>query len=295
MVAAYPYVNIPFIRTNIGEFGAKVGMGVAFFNKKAPGLGSYVACNIGIGLNGKINLTDRCALTIDATYNPITNGNIYGTNATMNIFYGAVGAYVRLGDSNYRLPRARRAENLQYKFMINTTASMSFKYLEDRFTNGKYNDKYKSAMQATAHIDYLHKITNCWATGGAIDAIITSNGLRLGLAYANGFTMGRFTGLIDAGMNLFEQKNENGKNKLSSFEFNEFKFLAAKGSDRKKYQSATGTLYLRAGLRYRLIDNIYIQISGRTFVHSFDCAEFGIGYSIPYTVKRRTYTRTKIR
>ena len=287
MVAAYPYINLPIYSSNIGEFAAKFGMGIAMFNKKAPGLGSYAAFNFGLGINGKINLNRHLALTIDATYNPITNGNIYGTNATMNIVYGALGIYYRMGNGDYKKPRIRRAENLPYKFMINATASMSFKFLEDRFIGNEYNPYYKGAMEATAHIDGLAKVTNCWATGPAIDAVITQPGMRLGIAWANGFTMGRFTGLIDAGLNIFDtQYNEEGKSEIKMFELNEFKYFSAKGEELKKLENAPGTLYMRVGLRYRLIDNIYIQVSGRSFIHAFDCAEFGIGYSIPYSTSR---------
>lgn len=275
MTAIYPYVNLPFYRSDAGEIGAKIGMGVALFNKKAPGLGSYAAFNFGLGINGKINLNRHWAITLDATYNPITNGNIYGTNATMNIFYGALGICYRMGNGDYKKPRIRRAENLPYKFMINATASMSFKFLEDRFVNGMYNDQYKGAIQATAHIDGLAKVTNCWATGPAIDAVMTSGGMRLGIAWANGFTMGRFTGLLDAGMNVYDQETE--------VYFAEFKAIAG---DWKTYEQVNGTLYMRLGLRYRLIDNVYIQVSGRSFLHAFDCAEFGIGYSIPYSTAR---------
>ena len=283
MIAAYPYVNLPIYTSSAGEFAAKVGMGVALFNKKAPGLGSYAAFNFGLGLNGKINLNRHWALTIDATYNPITNGNIYGTNATMNIAYGALGVYYRMGNGDYKKPRIRRAESLPYKFMINATASISFKYLEDRFIGEKYNPAYKGAMQATAHIDGLAKVTNCWATGPAIDAVITQPGMRLGIAWANGFTMGRFTGIIDAGLNIFDTElNDEGKAELKMFALNEFKYF----SKPKEYENAPGTLYMRAGLRYRLIDNVYIQVSGRSFIHAFDCAEFGIGYSIPYSTSR---------
>ena len=283
MIAAYPYVNLPIYRSNIGEFAAKFGMGVVMFNKKAPGLGSYAAFNFGLGLNGKINLNNHWALIIDATYNPITNGNIYGTNATMNITYGALGVYYRMGNGNYRKPRVRRAESLPYKCMINATTSMSFKFLENRFIGEKYNSEYKGAIEATAHIDGLAKVTNCWATGPAIDAVITQPGIRLGIAWANGFTMGRCTGIFDAGLNIFNsQLNKEGKAELKMFAFNEFKYFTKP----EEYENTPGTLYIRAGLRYRLIDNVYIQVSGRTFLHAFDCAEFGIGYSIPYSTSR---------
>ena len=89
--------------------------------------------------------------------------------------------------------------------------------------------------------------------------------------------------IYNAGLNIFDtQLNEEGKPELKIFELNEFKYF----SKPKEYENTPGTLYMRAGLRYRLIDNVYIQVSGRTFVHAFDCAEFGIGYSIPYSTSR---------
>ena len=270
MVAAYPYVNLPFYRSTNGEIGAKLGMGVAFFNKKNPGLGSYAAFNFGLGINGKIKLTRHCDFTLDLTYNPITNGDIYGTNATMNIIYGALGISYRMGNGDYKLPRMRRAESLPYKFMINATASMSFKRINE-------NKELGQAMQTTAHIDGVAKVTNCWATGAAIDAVFEKDGARMGIAWANAFTMGRFMGLIDAGMNIYDEKS--GAFKLYEFEC----LLNNKWSE---YERENGTLYMRLGVRYKIMDNIYVQVSGRSFLHAFDCAEFGIGYSIPYSTAR---------
>ena len=286
MIAAYPYVNIPFYRSNTGEIGAKVGMGVAFFNKLNAGLGSYAAINFGFGINGKINLSDKIALTIDATYNPLTNANIYSPNSQMNIVYGALGIYYRMGRDKYRLPINRRPEDLEYKFMINGTASMTFRELNTNKETG-------NAMQATIHIDGLKKSTNCWATGAAIDAVIMNDGIRMGIAWANGFTMGRVTGLLDAGINIYDkQKDLNGKSQ--TFKFNEFKYFSASGEKQKEYEKLNGSLYLRLGARYRIINNFYIQVSGRSFLHAFDCAEFGVGYSIPYdTSKKTSYNRRR--
>lgn len=263
MVAAYPHVHIPIYRSDIGQLGAKVGMGIAIFDKTSMGLGSQAAFNFGLSINGKIYVSRRTSLSFDATYNPMTNGNIYSPNSTMNIFYVAIGASHALGYENYRQPKVYRLEDLEHSWMFNISASISFKNI-NKSTN------LNQSILGTLHADGLKKITNCWSTGPAIDFIYAvSNDIRLGLAWANGFTMSRATGIIDIGIHVFDTQNE-------AFAFNEIKYFTQKNG--KEFEKLNGTLYARLGLRYRIWDNINIQVSIRSFLHTFDCAEFGIGY-----------------
>ena len=48
MLAAYPHVNIPIHRSDIGQLDAKAGMGITVFDKKSVGLGSYAAFNFNV-------------------------------------------------------------------------------------------------------------------------------------------------------------------------------------------------------------------------------------------------------
>ena len=61
MLAAYPYINWNFVQTEVVEFGAKVGMGAAFFNKTNAANGGYVAAYLSAGLNLQFNINKNAA------------------------------------------------------------------------------------------------------------------------------------------------------------------------------------------------------------------------------------------
>lgn len=263
MVAAYPYVNWNFVRTDVVEFGLRTGMGAAFFNKTHSANGGYVAAYLAAGLNLLFNVSQNAAITLDFGYNATNNGEIFLPNSTLNMVYGSLGFRYRMGNSSYTRPHINRADNLPYKFMINATIGAGFR-----------NDKVDKMpeVQSNMHADILWKITNCYALGPGADLGFTPKGIRLGLALSNAFTMGRVTGLIDAGYYLYDKVAiKNGyKGLWYNFDPN----------------TVDGPLYMRAGLRVRIFDNIYAQVIGKTHLYRFDYIEFGLGYSIPYSTSR---------
>jgi hypothetical protein len=125
MIAAYPHVNIPIYRSDIGQLEAKAGMGISVFDKKSIGLGSHAAFNFNIGICGKVYVSRRSSLALDLTYNPITNGNIYSPNSTINIFYAGIGISHALGHENHRTPKVYRLSDLTFSWMFNISASAS--------------------------------------------------------------------------------------------------------------------------------------------------------------------------
>ena len=274
MLAAYPHANIPICRSDVGQLDAKAGMGITVFDKKSVGLGSYAAFNFNVGISGKVYLSYRTSLAIDVTYNPITNGNIYSPNSTINIFYAGIGVSHALGYENYRTPKVYRLTDLEFSWMFNFSASASFK-------NINHQKNFNNSIQGTLHIDGLKRITNCWSTGPAIDFIYTMNdGMRLGTAWANGFTINRITALVDVGINILDTQT-------GSFAFNEIKYFTEK--NKKQYESLNGTLYARVGARYCIWKNLNINVSLRSFLHAFDCAEFGVGYYFTKKSEKEQY------
>lgn len=263
MLAVYPYVNWNFVRTDAIEFGLKTGMGAAFFSKTHAANGGYVAAYLSAGLNFQFNINKNAAIALDLGYNATNNGEIYLPNSTMNMVYGALGFRYRMGSSSYSYPRISRADNLPYKFMINASVGAGFR--NDR------RDKLPE-VQSNVHADIIWKTTNCYAVGPAIDLGFTPNGMRLGVALANAFTMGRVTGLIDAGYYVYDKVAQNNGFKGFWYKFDP--------------NETDGPLYLRAGLRVRIFDNIFAQVTGKTHLYRFDYIEFGIGYSIPYSTAR---------
>ncbi len=260
MLAVYPYVNWNFVRTNAVEFGIKTGMGIAFFNKTNIGNGAHAAAYLSAGLNLQLNINRNAAVALDFGYNATNNGEVFLPNSTMNMVYGALGFRYRMGNSPYSYPRITRADNLPYKFMINASVSAGFR--SEKF------DEFPG-VQSNVHGDILWKMTNCYALGPAIDLGFTPNGMRLGVALANAFTMGRVTGLIDAGFYAYDKVAQNNGFKGIWYSFDPNK--------------VDGPLYLRAGLRVRVFDNVFAQVTGKTHLYRFDYLEFGIGYSIPYS------------
>jgi hypothetical protein len=264
MIAAYPYINWNFVRSEFVEFGLKTGMGAAFFNKTNAANGAYIAAYLSAGINLQFNINKSAAFTLDAGYNGTNNGEIFLPNTTMNIIYGSLGFRYRMGSAGYSRPKMSRADNLPYKFMVNAA-----------FDGGFRNEKLgkQPEVQSNIHGDILWKITNCYALGPGVDLGFTPNGIKLGLAVSNAFTIGRVTGILDAGYYLYDKvaiKNNGGYKFWYKFDPN----------------VVDGPLYLRAGLRVRVFDNIFVQVTGKTHLSRFDYIGFGVGYSIPYSTAR---------
>ena len=263
MIATYPYVNWNFVHTEVVEFGLKTGMGVAFFNKTNAANGGYIAAYLSAGINLQFNINKSAAITLDAGYNATNNGEIFLPNSTMNIVYGSLGFRYRMGSATYSQPKMSRADNLPYKFMINAS-------LDGGFRNERRNKDPE--VQSNIHGDILWKITNCYALGPGVDLGFTPNGVRLGLAISNAFTMGRVTGLIDAGYYLYDKVARNNGLKGLWYKFDP--------------NYVDGPLYMRVGLRVRVFDNIFVQATCKTHLSRFDYIGFGVGYSIPYSTAR---------
>ena len=264
MIAAYPYISWQIVRTEVVECGPKLGLGAAFFNRTNAVNGGYVSAYLTAGFNLQFNVNKNAALNLEVGYNATNNGEVYLPNSTMNIIYGSFGFRYRMGSAAYSHPRITRADNLPYKFMVNATIDAGFR--NDR--KGKQPE-----VQSTIHGDILWKISNCYALGPGVDLGFTPKGTRLGLSISNAFTIGRVIGIIDAGYYLYDKIaiDMNGGYKFW------YKF------DPKQVD---GPFYLRAGLRVRIFDNIYFQVTGKTHLQKFDYVGFGFGYSIPYSTAR---------
>lgn len=259
MIALYPYIHWQLLRSEHVEFGAKLGMGASFFSKTNQTNGAHAGVFFATGLNLQFNVNKISAITLEVGTNHTNNGEIFLPNYTMNIFYASLGYRHQLGKDVYKEPnKARYIPDLKYDFMINNTLSAGVRY---------NSPTAPLVTKFSYHGDILWKITNCYAMGPGLDFGYAPDDIKLGLTFSNALTMGRLTGVVDGGFYLYD--SEAIKAGYSDFIYYKF--------DNNK---ADGKLFLRAGVRYRIVKGLYAQATIRTHINKFDYIEFGVGYSI---------------
>lgn len=312
MFAIYPYALWHFAKTQKFEFGVKLGFGVAGTTKKNIANGSYVSGYVSTGIDAQFNLRNDYAVAVELGTNHLNNCDIKFPNSTMNIVYMTVGMRHRFG-RYYRTPHARHANGLPYTMMVNITASGGGKaaYFVDNHT----------AFCGSFHTDALWKITNCYALGIGADAFYNStfvrqgtngdksytdkithsqyfiendnmsNKFRVGIAINNLFTMGRIGVIFDWGIYLYDPIRNAYPNEGTTARRRNFFYPYNPNKE-------DGWNYFRAGMRCRLYDNLYTQVSIKTHLYRIEFAEIGIGYSIPMRenvhMNRRTRKFNKI-
>lgn len=285
--AVYPYMLWTVARSRYFDFGIKTGLGIAFMTKGGYGfdgdgnatcIRGYAGGFANVALEGKIKVSELGALTIEGGGQWINNGEVLLPNFTANIFYGSIGYQHRLSSGTYRFPRKRyRSEHLKEEIIVNIM-------LAGGGLSSKYTGK-TICPTGTFHTDVQFKVNNVYTTGVGLDAFYNgvykyrfnpnenrdaefAKRMRAGMAWNNSFYIGRITLLADMGFYLYDPVKDN---------------YGHKGKPFYGYNPSEedGWLYLRAGVRCRIYDNLFAQASIKTHLLRIDYMEFGLGYSIP--------------
>lgn len=295
MIAMYPYLKWDLLSLSQFNLGLKTGVGIAALTKKNDILDGYISGFVNLGLEARINFSRVSTLTIEIGTHHLNNANMWLPNHTLNNIYGAVGYHHRLGNGTYRRNGKVRIAPLDYMTMVNLYVSGGG--VEYYLKNG-----FNALPIGTIHADFLGKVTNCYATGVGLDLFYNgtfmkqqygiasdklstalydipddklSNKLRLGLSWGNAFTMGRMTALLDLGIYLYDPiKNcyhDKPKDRGMIYSYDP--------------DEEHGWLWMRAGLRFRVVDNLFLQAAVKTHIGRIEGLEFGIGYSIPMKTK----------
>lgn len=307
-VAAYPYMTWSIARSRFFDFGIKTGLGFAFLSNGGYGIDEngnktcmrgYVAGIANVAFEGKIKIDDISTISIEGGGKWINNGEFLLPNYTTNIYYGSIGYQHRLTYGYYHAPRPRfRDESLQQQFAVNVMLAGGGKGYQ-------FTDK-SLAPVGTFHAGIQFKGTNVYMTGVGFDIFYNgiyikqgkrgnydyndhvtyssyfiennnfANKMRVGVAWGNSFIIGRVSLLADIGIYLYDPVKDfyaslNGEKRGMFYSFDP--------------QTQDGWLYLRAGVRCRIYDNLFAQVSMKTHLLRIDHFEFGLGYSIPFRKK----------
>ena len=317
--AVYPYLAIPLGNPKKTYFHFKMGLGLSVNTKTfnmtdtLGGIKSPLAnSSIGSILNGFMLLGVDCVVPItkgfyfnaNAGYNHMSNGNIFQPNAGFNIVFLTVGASYRFD----HCPRCEKPlppkESFPYNFAANVTIAAGTREL--------YYKDSKRYVIGSIHAGVTYQVAPFYAVGGGLDFFYDGafnqqgytsgmtkaekaeqqmhttynryyienenfiNKVRVGISLNNEFPISRVTILFDWGVYLYDplknaytHKKENNINSVGIL----YKY---------DIQKEDGWNYFRLGLRCRLYDNLYAQVSVKTHLQKAEFIEFGLGYQFPF-------------
>jgi hypothetical protein len=132
-------------------------------------------------------------------------------------------------------------------------------------------------------------LIDCTTCGAEKDVEYTfGQKVRAGIAMNNEFKFGAVTAIVDWGVYFYNPARH------IYYDYHYDNFGKVLSNDRPLlYTTPNGAggeeanNYIRFGLRYRVLDNIYLQASAKTHMHICEYIEFGLGYQIPFFKKDR--------
>ena len=119
--------------------------------------------------------------------------------------------------------------------------------------------------------------------------------VRAGIAMNNEFRFGVVTAIVDWGVYFYNPS----RHIYYDYHMDNYGTVAPKRD--LFYESPYGAgaeeafHYIRFGLKYRVMDNLYLHTSAKTHLHICEYIEFGLGYQIPFLKKsNRTEGKSNI-
>lgn len=292
-----------------------------------PTVNTIFGCPINVYLNAGLNLNipinEHLSAGGEFGYFHISNGRTNMPNIGMNSIYGSVGLTTSFNTDVKKEPVD--FPDLPYDWSINVTGAVGKhksaiadpnKFLISSFHTGavySVNNWYGLGLGVDVFFnDAITKFTdrNLYCAGEYdIDGVIVDcttcakdkdvdysfrQKVRAGVAMNNEFRFGVVTAIVDWGVYFY--------NPSRNFYYDYHK--AHHGSvapERPLIYDSSGAggeeafHYIRFGLKYRVMDNLYLHTSAKTHLHICEYVEFGLGYQIPFLKKsNRTEGKSNI-
>lgn len=316
--SVYPYILIPAIRQKSLELEVKIAAGLSMVSEHwytqedtdpdhyhdattNTTFGSYLNAYLNAGLDLNIPLSRNLALNAEAGYIHMCNGRMAMPNVGANLLYGGVGILATINPTE-------KVEPLQfpdrpYGWCLNFTASAG--------THAAAIADEHNFLISSLHAGAVYYLNNWYGVGAGFDVFYngavtnetdrslyckhhtytTKDKIRGGIALNNEFKFGELTAIVDWGVYLFnpsrnlylDRHYEYGcdyKNPLF------FKTMGA-GSEEAFH-------YWRMGVKYRVWDNLHLQVSAKLHLHICEFVEFGLNYQIPFLKKENRQNGAKI-
>ena len=166
VVAIYPFVSFPIIRSKSNYFGFRLGVGLGYLTKKFDPITNYKNIAIGSHVNVAINLmleyrkqlSKSTALTAGFSLIHFSNGSTATPNYGLNLPMLSVGVSQRLSEPNSKI--AQRKASIppwSYKpnkiYIFNILAGYATKNMGDEF--GERFDVYMASFSALKYFNEI--------------------------------------------------------------------------------------------------------------------------------------------
>lgn len=277
--------------------------------------GSYLNAYLSAGVNMNVPVTKYLALGAEFGFFHMSNGRTCMPNIGVNALYGSVGVTTTFNSQASRKPLT--FPDQPYGWALNVTGSMGV-------YKAKMSDPGRFPI-SSLHAGAVYHVTNWYAVGAGVDVFyngsVTKNtthdlycdGLyeidgvdvecttcgnesgtdfllkqkvRAGVAMNNEFKFGLVTAILDWGLYFYNPYRHL---------YNDY-HLDYHGSVAPKremfYETTHGASreeafhYYRLGARFRVWDNLYLQMTMKAHLNVAEFIEFGIGYQIPFLKKQ---------
>lgn len=293
-----------------------------------PTVNTIFGCPINVYLNAGVNMnfpiTDYLSASAEFGYYHMSNGRTNMPNIGMNAIYGSVGLTTHFNTEVKKKPVD--FPDLPYNWSINITGALGAqksaiedpkRFLISSFHTGAvysvnnwyglgvgidvfYNDAVskKTARNLYCDGDYEidGKLVDCTTCGAEKNVDYTlKHKVRAGIALNNEFRFGVVTAIVDWGVYFYNPS----RHIYYDYHMDNYGTVAPKRD--LFYESPYGAgaeeafHYIRFGLKYRVMDNLYLHTSAKTHLHICEYVEFGLGYQIPFLKKsNRTEGKSNI-
>ena len=254
----------------------------------------------------------------------MSNGRTNMPNIGMNAIYGSVGVTTHFNTEAKKKPVD--FPDLPYGWSINITGALGaqksaiedpHRFLISSFHTGAvysvnnwyglgvgldvfYNDAVSKNTARNLYCDGDYdidgKIVDCTTCGAEKNVDYTfKHKVRAGIAMNNEFRFGVVTAIVDWGVYFYNPS----RNIYYDYHKDHYGSVAPKRD--LFYESPYGAgaeeafHYIRFGMKYRVMDNLYLHTSAKTHLHICEYVEFGLGYQIPFLKKsNRTEGKSNI-
>ena len=292
--------------------------------------GCYHNVYLSAGLQLNVPITKYLAVGTEFAYFHMSNGRTNMPNIGANAVYGSLGVTATFNSESKKKPL--RFPSLPYGWALNITGAAGMqkpaiedthRYLISTLHAGAVyhvNDWYgiglgldvfynSAVSKNTERNLYCHGEFKMDIDGDEVDEIVdcTTCGdeknvdytfaqkVRAGLAINNEFKFGAVTAIVDWGLYFYNPS----RHIYYDYHYDNYGKVAPERPLMYKTPNGAGgeeaSHYIRFGLKYRVLDNLYLHTSAKTHLHICEFIEFGLGYQIPFFKKEnRTEGKSRI-
>jgi len=312
ILAIYPYINIPIIRTKFINLYIKPGAGVSFLtktfkdatayfpsgevnlNKSNAAIGSHFNVYFVGSVNVEIPLAAGFYLTGDYGWNHVSNGSIIQPNSGINMLNGFVGLKYFPNYRSFKQPTKKILSDITKDLtteMILSGGIRQLYYKDNRFfpigsiTIAEFlplTNYYRMGIGADVFYDGVFGEVNSSSIASEnvtkysrtrISSDLLKNKIRAGISWQHELMIGRLSAGFHFGLYLYNPiKNLEPFQKAATQTLNKPLIYSY------DIEKEDGWLYTRASLKYALDDHMFLSIGLKTHLQKAEFIEWGLGY-----------------